>query len=161
MLQPPEGLVTGTIYTDGSRLDGKVTLLAVNGWAFIAVDDGGTVTAIARGIPPPWISDIAGTEAWAVLQAARRRAPDAPLRIDCEPCVTAIHRGMEWATAGHRKHARVNALLLSALDDTPTEMVVWMPAHTKECDVGVKKLCNGELLTGRDKACNGLADFHA
>ena len=85
VLRPPDDLVTGTIYTDGSRLDGKVTLLAVNGWAFIAVDDGGTVTAIARGIPPPWITDIPGTEAWAVFQAARRRAPDAPLRIDCEP----------------------------------------------------------------------------
>ena len=53
VIRPPNGLVTGTIYTDGSRLDGKVTLLAVNGWAFVAVDDSGTVTAIARGIPPP------------------------------------------------------------------------------------------------------------
>ena len=137
VIEPPDGLVTGTIYTDGSRLDGKVALLAVNGWAFVAVDDGGTVTAIARGIPPPWITDIPGTEAWAVFQAARRRVPNAPLRIDCEPCVLAIHRGIKWATAGHRKHARVNALLLSELDDTPNELIVWMPAHTKEKDLSL------------------------
>jgi len=161
VVMPPDGLVTGTIYTDGSRLDGKVAILAVNGWAFVAVDDNGTVTAIARVIPPPWITDIPGAEAWAVFQAARRRAPNAPLRIDCEPCVTAIHRGLKWATAGRRKHARVNALLLTALDDTPNDLVVWMPAHTTQKDIGVKKLGNGELLTGRDLATNGLADFHA
>ena len=115
VLRPPDGILTGTIYTDGSRLDGLVTLLAVNGWAFVAGDDNGKTTAIARGIPPPWINDIPGTEAWAVLQAALRRAPDAPLRIDCEPCVNAVQRGMQWAIAGNRKHARVNALLLAAL----------------------------------------------
>ena len=68
---------------------------------------------------------------------------------------------MKRATAGRRKHARVNALLLAALDDTSTELVVWMPAHTKASDVGVKKLGNGDLLTGRDMATNGLADHHA
>ena len=36
-----------------------------------------------------------------------------------------------------------------------------MPAHTKDSDVGVKKLGNGQLLTGRDRECNGLADVHA
>ena len=161
ILRPPNGILTGTIYTDGSRLDGLVAVLAVNGWAFVAVDDDGTVTAIARGIPPPWIDDIPGAEAWAVLQAALRRTPDMPIRIDCEPCVNAIHRGMQWATAGSRKHARVNALLLAALDDTPVELVVWMPAHTKDSDVGVKKFGDGTFLSGRDRATNGLADTHA
>ena len=52
ILRPPDGLLTGTIYTDGSRLDGLAPLLAVNGWAFAAVSDDGTTTAIARGIPP-------------------------------------------------------------------------------------------------------------
>ena len=89
------------------------------------------------------------------LPSGQATCPRPPLRIDCEPCVTAIHRGVKWATAGHRKHARVNALLLAALDDTPTDLVVWMPAHTKESDVGVKKLGNGDLLTGRDMASNG------
>ena len=37
--RPPDGLVTGTIYTDGSRLDGKFPTLAVNGWAFVAIND--------------------------------------------------------------------------------------------------------------------------
>ena len=138
VLRPPDGMLTGTIYTDGSRLDGLIPLLAVNGWAFVAVSDDGTITAIARGIPPPWITDIPGTEAWAVLQAAHHRTPDVPLRIDCEPCVNAVRRGVKWATTGKRKHARVHALLLAALEDTPAELVVWMPAHTSEADVEVK-----------------------
>ena len=161
VIRPPDGLVTGTIYTDGSRLDGKFPTLAVNGWAFVAINDSNQITAIARGIPPPWIGDIPGTEAWAVLQAALRRTPNAPLRIDCEPCVKAIHGGMKWATAAARKHARVNALLLSALEDTPNDIVVWMPAHTKEQDVGVKRLGDGSLLTIVDRQTNDLADKHA
>ena len=31
IIRPPDGRLTGTIYTDGSRLDGLVPLLAVNG----------------------------------------------------------------------------------------------------------------------------------
>ena len=76
-----EAAITGTIYTDGSRLDGLVELLAVNGWAFVAVDDTGEPTAIARGIPPSWITDIPGAEAWAVLQAALRRSPGGAIII--------------------------------------------------------------------------------
>ena len=131
ILRPPGGILTSTIYTDGSRLDGLVALLAVNGWAFVAVDASGTVTAIARGVPPPWIDDIPGAEAWALLQAAQRRTPDVPIRVDCEPCVNAVHRGMKRATADSRKHARVNALLLTALDDTPAEMVAQERRHER------------------------------
>ena len=41
VIMPPGELFTGTIYTDGSRLDGKTVILAVSGWAFVAVDDDG------------------------------------------------------------------------------------------------------------------------
>ncbi len=44
VLRPPNGILTGTTYTYGSRLDGLVELLSVNGWAFVAVDDTGEPT---------------------------------------------------------------------------------------------------------------------
>ena len=93
VIEPAGGVVEGTVYTDGSRLDGPDDAVARNGWAFIAVDDNGEVTASAKGVPPPWVTDIPGTEAWALYQAASRAMPGTAFRTDCEPCVTAIHHG--------------------------------------------------------------------
>ena len=46
----------------------------------------------------------------------------------------------------------------SALDQVPLSSVVWMPAHTKESDVGAKTLSDGSLLTERDRRGNDRAD---
>ena len=88
----PEGdMVSGTFYSDGSLLDGPSKLLGRCGWAFVALDSNGFVVAAAYGITPPWISCIPGAESWAALQAARVAWPGSTFRIDCEPCVLAIH----------------------------------------------------------------------
>ena len=158
LLRPEGGTFKGRVYSDGSRLDGPSDLLARNGWAFVVIDEVGETIAAAQGIPPRWIEDIPGTEAWAVLQAASRAEPGCTYRVDCEPCVNAIHRGKVWATAGSRVHARVNALMLAALDDTPPDAVVWMPAHTGEKDVGKARLGDNSLLTAVDRRSNGQAD---
>ena len=49
--------------------------------------------------------------------------------IDCQPCVFMIHGGMAAATTANRPLARVNALVMSAPEDTAADQVVWMPAH--------------------------------
>ena len=41
--------------------------LARGGWSFAVLSDGGVIVASAFGVPPPWIKDIGGAEAWAVL----------------------------------------------------------------------------------------------
>ena len=74
---PPEGTFQGRVYSDGSRLDGPSNLLARNGWAFVVLDDSDQIIASASGIPPDWIVDIPGTEAWALTQAARHALPAA------------------------------------------------------------------------------------
>jgi hypothetical protein len=66
---PDGGTCAGTVYSDGSRLDGPTDLLARNGWAFVVVGNEGNIIAAAHGVTPPWIDDIPGAEAWAVLQA--------------------------------------------------------------------------------------------
>ena len=70
ILRPKNGRFRGRVYSDGSRLDGPSALLARNGWAFVVVDEWDNVVALANGLPPDWIDDIPGTEAWAMLQAA-------------------------------------------------------------------------------------------
>jgi len=87
VIMPPGGLVTGTIYTDGSRLDGKVAILAVNGWAFVAVDAGGTVTAIARGVPAPWITDIPGRK---LGRCSKRLADEPPTPLSASTASRAL-----------------------------------------------------------------------
>ena len=54
--------------------------------------------------------------------------------------------------------ARVHQLLAIAFDDTPACNVVWMPAHTTEADVGVKRLGNGEYLSAFHRYGNDEAD---
>eukprot|EP00929_Paragymnodinium_shiwhaense_P102607 TRINITY_DN65803_c0_g1_i3.p1 TRINITY_DN65803_c0_g1~~TRINITY_DN65803_c0_g1_i3.p1 ORF type:complete len:967 (+),score=210.69 TRINITY_DN65803_c0_g1_i3:52-2952(+) len=123
-----------------------------------AVDTQGEVVAAAHGVPPAWIDDIPGAEAWAVFQAASRAEPGSQYRVDCKPCVDAFHKGREWATSDKRPHARVHALLFAALDSTPPEAMVWMPAHTTEADVGRAELGDGSLLSAQDRWANAEAD---
>ena len=62
-VKPEGGVIEGTVYTDGSALDGPNPNLVRCGWAFVVLDDEGNVTASASGVPPPWIDDIGGAEA--------------------------------------------------------------------------------------------------
>ena len=161
IVRPEYGTICACFYTDGSRLDGPSALLARNGWAFVAIDEHGEIVASAHGVPPPWIDDIPGTEAWALLQAAQVAEPGSTYRIDCKPCVDAIKRGRVWATSAARPLARVFELVFAAVDDTPLDAFVWMPAHCSMDEVGVVRLGNGSLLTETDRRGNALADEYA
>ncbi len=127
----------------------------------VVVKDDGRIVASAKGIPPDWIVDIPGTEAWAILQGTNITMPGSPYRVDCKPCIDAIHKGIRWATASCRPLARVFNLIFPAIDDSPVESFVWMPAHTSASDVGVKRLGNGDLLTALDRSANDRADVLA
>ena len=96
VVRPPGGTTRAKFYDDGSRLNGQVPFAAHNGWAFVAVGQDGAIVASAHGVPPPWIEDIPGTEAWGLLQAAMEAEPGSVF-VDCKPCVDAIHRGRAWA----------------------------------------------------------------
>ena len=94
------------------------------------LDECGRIVASAYGVPPPWIKDIGGAEAWGVLQVGLRAVPGkVKYMIDCQPCVFMIHGGIEEATSADRPLAIVNAMVKSVFEDTPADKVVWMPAH--------------------------------
>ena len=84
--------------------------------------------------------------------------PGSTFRIDCDPCVSAIHAGLTRACSDANPLARVFQMMAIAFDDTPLESFVWMPSHTSEADVGVKKIGNGEVLSSIDRYGNGEAD---
>ena len=77
VIQPVDGCIFGTVYTDGSTVDGPPYLDGLCkrlSWAFVAVDQGGSITASARGAPAQWIDTVYGAELWALWQAARHAA---------------------------------------------------------------------------------------
>ena len=158
IIRPRGDTFQGTVYTDGSRLDGPDDLLARNGWAFVVFNEDGEMIAAANGVPPDWITDIPGAEAWAVIQAAMRAEPECTYMVDCEPCVKAFHMGKPAACAANRPLARVNGMMHDALDDTPSQAMIWMPSHATEADLGT--ICRGDgfLLTLQDLDGNDAAD---
>ena len=158
-VKPQEDLLCATFYLDGSALDGPSEDLRRCGWSFVAVDEEGVVLAAAYGATPPWIGDICGAEGWALLQATGSAFPGACRFIsDCKVMVDLILGGSRKAVAAGSTHARVYALILAALDDTPLEKVIWMPAHQPMSAAGVKAKGNNEPLTELDIEGNDQAD---
>ena len=63
---------------------------------------------------------------------------------------------MTQATSVKTRNARAYKILKVALEDTPTEKTLWMPAHGK----GTVK-SDGPLVTGQDREATDVADTHA
>ena len=78
--------------------------------------------------------------------------------IDCQPCVYMIHGGVTAATTADRPLARVNAMVHGVLEDTPSDKVVWMPAHKSKQAAGQYRCSNGEPITEWDIKGNAEAD---
>ena len=158
-VKPSDDFVSGAFYLDGSALDGPSVELMRCGWSFVAVDADGTVLASAYGATPPWVVDIGGAEAWALLQATGTAFPGACTFVsDCKVMVDMLHGGRQKAVAGSSSHARVYALIITATDDTPADCIIWMPAHQHPEAAGNKGKSNNELLTLLDIESNDEAD---
>ena len=150
-------------YTDGSRIHNQHPDTLRLGWAFAAINSDGMVIAAASGVPPSYITDVPGAEAWAILQAAAHALPGSCFRSDCLPCVSAIASGRTVACTARRPLARVfnRVFDLFELRDFDGKDVAWMPAHTAAKDVGVLRLSDGTLLSVTDRNANALADSQA
>ena len=67
--RPPDGLLQGDVYTDGSLMDNEAALegsCVALGWSFVILGLAGDVVAAARGCPPGYVDTIYGAELWAV-----------------------------------------------------------------------------------------------
>ena len=158
-VKPINGWFEGTVYPDGSFRDGKFAELARSGWSFIVISDRGRVVAAASGVPPDWIVDIGGAEAWAIYQAARFAMPGGCRYIsDSLTTIRALQAGIGACTAAGKKYARVYRLCCEELDGTPAEMLIWMPAHKTKGQVARCLMSNGEVLTETHRDANDRAD---
>jgi len=151
----------GDVYPDGSYLDGIVKETGRCGWAFVVIGDGGTITAAAYGVPPPWIQDIGGAEAWATYQAMLVTIPSmCRFWPDCLPVHLAVQKGPEAALDPSNVLARVHGMIMTAMEDSSCEVVGWMPSHLTIDDLGLQMALksDGSLVNRQDLEANGLAD---
>ena len=58
-------------------------------------------------------------------------------------------------------HARIYALLFAALDDAPTDHIIWMPAHQVDWSRQARAKGDGSPLTQLDIDTNDMADRRA
>ena len=163
VIQPADGCVSGTIYTDGSMVDGPPFLDGLCkrlGWAFVAVDQAGSITASAHGAPAAWIGTVYGAELWALWQDSQLAASGTVFRTDCLSVLQVFQSGQRVACSSSCKLARVWHGVFAAFDDQDTALVdiAWMPSHTTAADVGIKTLSNGMALTTTDRLGNEEAD---
>ena len=104
------------------------------------------------------MTDIPGTEAWALYQAASLAEPGCEYFVDCEPAVKAMHQGPAACARDNNPLARVHGMMHHALSDVPPEAVIWMPSHVKPGGCGTITRGDGFLLTEIDVAANAEAD---
>jgi len=165
IVEPPDGLLEGDLYTDGSLKDNEACLegkCVALGWAFVVFDVDGKISAAAHGCPPGWVTTIYGAELWAVQMVMQRAMPGAvKILSDCQSVQKDCARGAKWSTSPTRTYARVWAVVKAASDDGTTTPIVWMPAHTAEHEVGIRVKSDGTVLTARDRHANDTADRFA
>ena len=121
----------------------------------------GQVVAAAYGVPPPWIQDIGGAEAWALFQSLLVTSPSkCRYWPDCLPVHLAVQKGISIASDPKNVLARVHGMMLTALEDTSPRVVGWMPSHLTLDDLKLQmaKKSDGSLVNEQDLEANGLAD---
>ena len=96
--KPIGGIVSGDVYPDGSARDGPTPELMRLGWSFCVIDSNGNIAAAAYGVPPPWIVDIGGAEAWGLYQSLLYTCPQSSRYWpDCYPVKLAVEKGPKVA----------------------------------------------------------------
>jgi hypothetical protein len=127
------------------------------------VDSNNRLVAYGRGVPPSWVKDAAGAEAWA-FASILRRGPAVPNTVtDCLNVVSAVIGGRCKATAAKSPLARVWTTAFDILDDIGYrgDEVRWMPAHGGQGSIGVATTSGGGKLTAVQWRANRLVDLLA
>jgi hypothetical protein len=95
---------SGTIFTDGSLIDGGWAGCQSPGWAFVAINEHGEVLAAAYGVLPQWIDTIQGAELWAVHMALQSIGMPSAVCTDCQTVQKGVRQGLRWAQGARRRY---------------------------------------------------------
>jgi hypothetical protein len=154
-----------TWFIDGSLFDGTRYLGIGHavGFGVVVLDRHGSLVAYGRGVPPAWVKDAAGAEAWA-FAAILRLGPAVPRTVtDCLNVVSAVIGGRGRATSAKSPLARIWGPAFDILDDVGFvgDELQWMPAHGGHSTIGVTTTSHGSVLTAAQWRANRLVDLLA
>ena len=155
-----------TYFIDGSLYEGGREFGRRTGFGVVAVSAEGDLLAYGCGVPPAWVRDVAGAEAWAFV-AILRVSPDVPrTTTDCMGVVKAIAAGATRLTAAACPLARLWRQVFGILadmgrDPADVHCLRWMPSHTSPGSIGHVLTSDGTLLTPLEWRANRLADWLA
>jgi hypothetical protein len=154
-----------TWFIDGSLFDGTRYLGIGHavGFGVVVLDRRNSLVAYGRGVPPAWVKDAAGAEAWA-FTAILRLGPAVPRTVtDCLNVVSAVIGGRGRATSAKSPLARIWGPAFDILDDIGFvgDELQWMPAHGGQSSIGVATTSHGSTLTAAQWRANRLVDLLA
>ena len=150
-----------TVFTDGSLLDNKLpTRCHALGWAFVVIDEDGSVLASARGVPPEYIDTIQGAELWAIKMALLHITFPKALYTDCESVRTGLYKGFAWAESAKRRYSRVWTSTINMIEELG-KIVHWMPVHITESSVGEVRCSDLERVDQTKWWSNQIVDWLA
>ena len=131
--RPPDGLLEGHIFTDGSSLGSGALRRA--GWAVVAVDDAGNLKAAAYGAVPSDVlpgQSARDGEDYAAAMAGQFTLDPLTLYIDCEGTIATVNGPKPKALGAQGPRAHVWNRLLFSHDEV---RAVKVKGHATERDV--------------------------
>ena len=162
---PPEELPSDvTWFIDGSLFDTVCRASRRTGFGVAVVAASGDLLAWGCGVPPSWIQDASGAEAWAFFFVMREALEVPRATKDCMHILVTLEAGVAAATRASKQLARLWSVTASALDDTfelAASRTTWMPAHGAAHTIGVARDSRGQPITAVMWRANRLVDFLA
>ena len=149
---------------DGSLVDAICRATCRTGFGVVVVSSVGDLLACGCGVPPSWVHDAAGAEAWAYFCVVRDSGVAPHVLTDCRGVLDALEAGVAAATLPSKRLARIWNMVATCLDDdfTPAAArTTWMPAHGAASSIGQARDSRGNAVTGVMWRANRLADLLA
>jgi hypothetical protein len=164
-LRPPTVDIPGDAkwYIDGSLFNGLKPFAKRTGFGVVVTSSCGDLLAYGNGVPPDWVKDASGAEAWA-LAVVLRMCPALPdTTTDCLNLVRGLESGRAAVTDAASPLARIWADIFRSLDDECCQQrtitnLRWMPAHGAQHSIGVATKSDGVAISPLDWRANRLVD---
>ena len=125
----------------GSLLNGQFQEIATTGSAVVGTNSEGGLVAWGKGVPPRWIKDAAGAEAWALAKVLSFCPVPPNVFTDCQALSHEAQSTPQRMRGPNKALARVLKFVLDSLDGNlapiaDASRLVWIPAHQATGAIG-------------------------